>query len=68
MGGLGFESESKKRVQLELPGFRRSLLTPLATLAFEVYAVGDTGLKTAWVRCRHGSGQGGVRWGGEVGD
>ena len=35
--------------------------------------VGDTGLKTGWVRCRHGAGRGveglgrgGVGWSGEV--
>ena len=26
------------------------------TLAFKLFAVGDTGLKTGWVRCRHGAG------------
>ena len=34
-------------------------------------AVGDTGLKTGWVRCKHGvgrggAGRGGVGWGGVV--
>ena len=35
-------------------------MSPLATLAFELCIVGDTGLKTGWVRCRHGAGGGGV--------
>ena len=39
------------------------IVSPLATLAFELCVVGDTGLKTGWVRCRHGAGRGGVRWG-----
>ena len=50
------------------------IVSPLATLAFELCAVGDTGLKTGWVRCRHeaggagrgGAGRCGVGWGGTV--
>ena len=36
-------------------------MSPLATLAFELSAVGDLGLKTGWVKCRHGAGRGGPR-------
>ena len=39
-------------------------VSPLATLAFELCVVGDTGLKTGWVRCRHGAGRGGAGRGG----
>ena len=42
-------------------------MSPLATLAFELSALGGTGLKTGWVRCRHGAGRGGVGLGGWVG-
>ena len=35
------------------------VVSPLAKLAFELCVVGDTGLKTGWVRCRHGAGGGG---------
>ena len=34
------------------------IVSPLATLAFKQCAVGDTGLKTGWVRYRHGAGAG----------
>ena len=37
---------------------RVCIAPPLATLAFELCAVGDTRLKTGWVRCRYGR-----RWG-----
>ena len=33
----------------------RVVVSPLATLAFELCVVGDTGLETWWVRCRHGA-------------
>ena len=36
------------------------IVSPLATLAFELCVVGETGLKTGWVRCRHGAGGRGV--------
>ena len=39
------------------------IVSPLATLAFKLRVVGDTGLKTGWVRCRHAAGGGGG-WGG----
>ena len=39
-------------------------VSPLATLAFKPFVLGDTGLETGWVRCRHGAGRGGVGWGG----
>ena len=42
------------------------IVSPLATLAFKLCVVGDTGLKTGWVRCRHGAGGGaggGAGWG-----
>ena len=43
------------------------VVSPLATLPFELSVVGDTGLKTRWVRCRHGTGWGwGVGRGGAV--
>ena len=32
----------------------------------KLFAVGDTGLKTGWVRCRHGAGRGGAGRGGVV--
>ena len=41
-------------------------MSPLAKLAFKLCVVGDTGLKTGWVRCRHRAGRGGVGWGGVV--
>ena len=31
-------------------------MSPLATLAFKLSVVGDTGLKTGCVRCRHAAG------------
>ena len=37
-------------------------VSPLATLTFELCVVGDTGLKTGRVRCRHGAGRGGAEW------
>ena len=44
-------------------------VSPLATLAFKLCAVGDTGLKAGWVRCRHGAegiwagwGRVGIKW------
>ena len=42
----------------------RDFVSPLATLAFELCVVGDTGLKTGWVRCRHGARGGAGRGGG----
>ena len=36
------------------------IVSPLATLAFKLFVVGDTGLKTGWVRCRHGAGKSGT--------
>ena len=42
------------------------IASPLATLAFKKCAVGDTGLTTGWVRCRHGAGGAG-RGGGHRG-
>ena len=36
------------------------IVSPLATLASKLCVVGDTGLKTGWVRCRHWAGWGGV--------
>ena len=39
-------------------------VSPLATLAFELCVVGDTELKTGWVRCRHGTEGGAVGWDG----
>ena len=48
-----------------------AIVTPLATPALQLCFVGDTGMKTEWVRCRHGAGgragrgeMGGVRCGG----
>ena len=46
-------------------------MSPLATLACELSVVGDTELKTGWVRCRHWAGWGWVGrgvagWGGVV--
>ena len=38
------------------------IVSPLATLAFGLCVVGDTGLKTGWVRCRHGAGRDGAGW------
>ena len=36
-------------------------MSPLAALAFKLCVVGDTGLKTGWMRCRHGArGEGGA--------
>ena len=40
-----------------IPG---KIISPLAIDAFELCAVGDTGFKTGWVRCRHGAGAGRV--------
>ena len=40
------------------------IVSPLAKHAFKLCVVGDTGLKTGWVRCRHGAGRGGAGWGG----
>ena len=50
----------------DLPANFSSLLfvSPLATLAFGLCVVDDTGLKTGWVRCRHGSGRVGSGRGG----
>ena len=38
----------------------RVVVSPLATLAFKLCVVGDTRLKTGWVRCKHGAGVGGT--------
>ena len=40
------------------------IVSPLVTLAFELCVVGETGLKTGWVRCRHVAGRGGLGQGG----
>ena len=40
------------------------IVSPLATLAFNLFVVGDIGLKTGRVRCRHGEGGGGAGRGG----
>ena len=40
------------------------IVSPLATLAFKLCVVGDTGLKIRCVRCRHGAG---AVWGGAEG-
>ena len=37
------------------------IVSLLATLAFKLCAVDDTGMKTGWVRCRHGAGWGAGR-------
>ena len=44
------------------------IVPPLATFAFKLCVVGDTGLNTGWVRCRHGAGRGGAGswWSGVV--
>ena len=42
------------------------IVSRLETLAFELFVVGDDGIKTGWVRCRHGAsglGRGGAGWG-----
>ena len=36
------------------------IVSPQATLAFELWVVGDTSLKTGWVGCQHGAG--GAGW------
>ena len=41
--------------------------SPLATLSFKLCVVSDNGLKTGWVRCRHGAGGWGGAGRGEVG-
>ena len=41
------------------PQYGVLFVSPLAALAFELCVEGDTGLKTGWVRCKHGA-----RWGG----
>ena len=38
----------------DLENEKMVIVSPLATLAFQLCAVGDTGLKTGWVTCRHG--------------
>ena len=40
-----------------------AIVSPLATPAFNLCDVGDTGFKTGWVRCSHRAGWGGVGWG-----
>ena len=50
MGGIGGFKPTSKGL----------FVSPLATLAFKLCVVGDTGLKTGWERCRHGAGRGGV--------
>ena len=42
------------------------VVSPLATIALKLCVVGDTGLKTGWVRYRHGAGRGGVGLGGVI--
>ena len=46
------------------PGWPVFIVSPLATLALQLCVVGQTGLKTGWVSCRHGAGRGGAGWGG----
>ena len=38
-------------------------MSPLSTLAFELYVVGDTGLRTGWMKFRHGAGRGALTFG-----
>ena len=35
-------------------------MSPLTKLSFRKYVVGDSGLKTGWVRCRNGAGRDGT--------
>ena len=35
-------------------------VSPLAAFAFKLCVLGDTGLKTGWMRCRLGAGRGGA--------
>ena len=48
---------------LQEPPLPRDCVAPGDTCV-KLCAVGDTGLKTGWVRCRHGVGRGGAGWGG----
>ena len=50
------------KVAVDTDPQRGVIVSPLATLAFKLRAVGETGLKTGWVRCRHGAGWGGAGW------
>ena len=64
--GMG-HSKWEMEVALPFPPAKSSLalppwviVPPLATFALVLCAVGDTVLKSGWVRCRHGAGWGGA--------